>query len=129
MNSNSSVSSVNLKELTTNLASLAQLESEVFASSPDQGFLDNLKLWRAGLFRIVVMGEIKQGKSSFINALLGVKDLVPVNSDVATSTIFKRKNATVSSSPDRAANRSRSLTRKNSTPTERRPEIPTTASR
>ena len=89
MNSNSSVSSVNLKELTTNLASLAQLESEVFASSPDQGFLDNLKLWRAGLFRIVVMGEIKQGKSSFINALLGVKDLVPVNSDVATSTIFK----------------------------------------
>ena len=55
MNSNSSVSSVNLKELTTNLASLAQLESEVFASSPDQGFLDNLKLWRAGLFRIVVM--------------------------------------------------------------------------
>lgn len=89
MNSNSSVSSVNLKELTTNLASLAQLESDVFSSSPDQGFLDNLKLWRAGLFRIVVMGEIKQGKSSFINALLGVKDLVPVNSDVATSTIFK----------------------------------------
>lgn len=89
MNANFSTTSVSLKELTTHLAALTQLESEVFASPPDQGFLENLKLWRAGLFRIVVMGEIKQGKSSFINALLGVKDLVPVNSDVATSTIFK----------------------------------------
>lgn len=89
MNTNSSTTSISLKELTTHLASLAQLESDVFSSSPDQDFLDNLKLWRAGLFRIVVMGEIKQGKSSFINALLGVKNLVPVNSDVATSTIFK----------------------------------------
>lgn len=42
-----------------------------------------------GLFRLVVMGEIKKGKSSFINALLGEKEIVPTASDVATSTVFK----------------------------------------
>lgn len=42
-----------------------------------------------GLFRLVVMGEIKKGKSSFINALLGEKNLLPTLSDVATSTVFK----------------------------------------
>lgn len=39
-----------------------------------------------GVFRIVVMGEVKKGKSSFINALLGCADLLPTVSEVATST-------------------------------------------
>jgi len=39
--------------------------------------------------RIVVMGECKRGKSSFVNALLGFKDLVPVATDIATSTVFR----------------------------------------
>lgn len=42
-----------------------------------------------GIFRLVVMGEIKKGKSSFINALLSQPDLLPIASDVATSTVFK----------------------------------------
>lgn len=42
-----------------------------------------------GLFRVVVMGEIKKGKSSFVNALLGVDSLLPVDSDIATSTVYK----------------------------------------
>ena len=42
-----------------------------------------------GIFRLVVMGEIKKGKSSFINALLGEPDLLPTASDVATATVFK----------------------------------------
>lgn len=41
------------------------------------------------IFRIVVVGEVKKGKSSFINALLSEKDLLPNASDVATSTVFK----------------------------------------
>jgi len=45
--------------------------------------------YRLGLFRIVVVGEIKKGKSSFINALLGQPDLLPAASDVATSTVYK----------------------------------------
>ena len=48
-----------------------------------------ISLWRRGIFRVVVMGECKKGKSSFINALLGTPGLLPVSSDIATSTIFK----------------------------------------
>jgi hypothetical protein len=51
-----------------------------------QPLLDRLSL---GLFRIVVMGEIKKGKSSFISALLAEYDILPAESDVATSTVFK----------------------------------------
>ena len=42
-----------------------------------------------GLFRLVVMGEIKKGKSSFINALLGDNGLLPVDCEVSTSTVYK----------------------------------------
>lgn len=48
-----------------------------------------LRQYRTGVFKLVVVGEIKKGKSSFINALLGVPDLLPTMSDVATSTVFK----------------------------------------
>ncbi|MFC1826172.1 dynamin family protein [Thermodesulfobacteriota bacterium] len=41
------------------------------------------------IFRIVVVGEVKKGKSSFINALLSEKDLLPTATDVVTSTVFK----------------------------------------
>jgi hypothetical protein len=43
----------------------------------------------SGLFRLIVVGEIKKGKSSFINAMLGHPNLLPALSDVATSTVFK----------------------------------------
>jgi hypothetical protein len=42
-----------------------------------------------GQFRLVVMGEIKKGKSSFINALLGIGNLLPTDIDIATSTVYK----------------------------------------
>ncbi|HBJ38797.1 MAG TPA: hypothetical protein DDZ51_29430 [Planctomycetaceae bacterium] len=35
------------------------------------------------------MGEIKKGKSSFINGMLGEADLLPMSSNIATSTVFK----------------------------------------
>jgi GTP-binding protein EngB required for normal cell division len=45
--------------------------------------------YKKGIFRIVVIGEIKKGKSSFVNALLGQKGLLPVQDDIATSTVYK----------------------------------------
>lgn len=48
-----------------------------------------LQRYELGIFRLVVMGEIKKGKSSFINALLGEEKLLPTDSDVATSTVYK----------------------------------------
>ena len=70
-------------------ATILGLESALSGKPVDPEWVKTIALWKTGLFRIVVMGEIKKGKSSFINALLGHKDLVPVCSDVATSTIFK----------------------------------------
>jgi hypothetical protein len=81
--------SFNLKALAHEMERTARLEAGVLEQEPDQDFLAQARLTGLGLFRVVVMGEIKKGKSSFINALLGTKDLVPVHSDVATSTIFK----------------------------------------
>lgn len=78
-----------LKEFVRALGALAVLEGKVAKRPVDDAFVRQLKHWATGLFRVVVMGEIKKGKSSFINALLGVRDLVPVDSNVATSTIYK----------------------------------------
>lgn len=78
-----------MKELITTLHKAAQLESQLTNTPIPEELENQLKLWGAGIFRLVVMGEIKKGKSSFINAMLGEKDLVPVSSNVATSTIFK----------------------------------------
>ena len=56
---------------------------------------------REGKCTLVVIGEIKKGKSSLINALLGLKNVLPVSSDVATATVFrvvygpKRRNIVV----------------------------------
>ena len=77
------------EETVNALGALASLEEKVAKRPVDAEFVKHLKLLSTGLFRIVVMGEIKKGKSSFINALLGVRDLVPVSSDIATSTIYK----------------------------------------
>lgn len=77
------------EETVNALGALVSLEAKVAKRPIDAEFVNQLKLLSTGLFRIVVMGEIKKGKSSFINALLGVRDLVPVSSDIATSTIYK----------------------------------------
>lgn len=56
---------------------------------------------REGKCTLVVIGEIKKGKSSLINALLGLKNVLPVSSNVATASVFrvvyglKRRNVVV----------------------------------
>lgn len=72
--------------LTERFLSLAQQLDELSAQDRVQAAL---RRYQSGLFRLVVVGEIKKGKSSFINALLGHRDLLPALSDVATSTVFK----------------------------------------
>jgi hypothetical protein len=51
--------------------------------------LPEISALRSGKCTLVVIGEIKKGKSSLINALLGLTNVLPVSSDVATATVFR----------------------------------------
>ncbi|MBP5542580.1 MAG: dynamin family protein [Kiritimatiellae bacterium] len=86
MNTNSTPT---LEQFTDGATAVLALEAALTGKPVDPELIKKIAMWKMGIFRIVVMGEIKKGKSSFINALLGHKNLVPVCSDVATSTIFK----------------------------------------
>ena len=78
-----------LQQLIKTLLEAVQLDAQLSGGTVSEELKQQLTMWGAGIFRLVVMGEIKKGKSSFINAMLGEENLVPVSSDVATSTIFK----------------------------------------
>lgn len=80
---------INLKAIAETMARVAGLEKDVTGKAIDDDFKSAITTTALGLFRVVVMGEIKKGKSSFINALCAQPGLVPVHSDVATSTVFK----------------------------------------
>lgn len=45
--------------------------------------------YRSGLYRLVVVGEEKRGKSSLISALLGTPELLPVGPEPMTACVFK----------------------------------------
>lgn len=86
-----------MKKLSIALTKAAELDAEFTGRPVSADFRRDMRLLGAGIFRVVVMGEINKGKSSFINAMLGYRNLLPTSSDVATSTIFKirygRENA------------------------------------
>lgn len=44
-------------------------------------------------FNVVVCGEVKKGKSSLLNAIIGT-DYLPVNNEIATSQVFRISNST-----------------------------------
>ena len=48
-----------------------------------------IEIYREREFQLLVVGEVKKGKSFFINALLGEPDLLPIDTHVATSTVYK----------------------------------------
>lgn len=78
-----------MKNTLQTILTLSNLHSKLTGTPENPGFIQQIKTWGAGIFRVVVMGEIKKGKSTFINALLGRENLVPTVSDIATSTIYK----------------------------------------
>ena len=80
---------VSLESFCRGLEDIIELNAKLTGEAVSDEMRKKLAIWKTGLFRIVIMGECKKGKSSFINALLGEKDLSPVCSDIATSTIYK----------------------------------------
>lgn len=78
-----------MHQLTHTLLSATVLHKTITGVPTSPELVNRLKVWGAGIFRLVVIGEINKGKSSFINALLNTPNLVPVADTVATSTVFK----------------------------------------
>lgn len=83
-------------EIRTTLAGcldeMRQMAGKYQLSSATGEIDDAQKLLKQQDFDIVVCGEVKQGKSSFINSLLG-KPLLPTDVKVATSQVFRISNA------------------------------------
>jgi GTP-binding protein EngB required for normal cell division len=69
--------------------SFAGLARELGETEAAANVEDALARTESVLFRLVVVGEVKKGKSSLVNTLLGAPDLLPTSDDVATSTVFK----------------------------------------
>lgn len=79
-----------MKDLAATFLDAIKLESRITERADTRrDLIAQIKLLGAGIFRLVVIGDVKRGKSSFINALLGQEDLVPISAGVGTSTIFK----------------------------------------
>jgi hypothetical protein len=76
-------------ETVAQLMARVGLLDEQVNGKKDDAYFASIQPVALGIFRLVIMGEIKKGKSSFINALCGMPGLVPVHDDVATSTVFK----------------------------------------
>ncbi|MBM4343326.1 MAG: dynamin family protein [Deltaproteobacteria bacterium] len=70
--------------------STAAADHDVLA--PARDLLATLTAAQAQHQTIAVVGEVKKGKSSLINALAGVADLSPVSSDVATSVALRLRH-------------------------------------
>ena len=85
-----------IKELKNSLSkgmvALKDAASKDGFSSPSKSFVAAEEGLKQDDFTIVVFGEQKNGKSSFVNALLG-KSILPVGVEVTTSQAFKITNA------------------------------------
>ena len=68
---------------------LFELASENDAEPLVAALHPEVETYKTRAFRLVVVGEIKKGKSSFVNALLNAPGLLPVETEVATSTAYE----------------------------------------
>lgn len=56
-------------------------------------FTSAKKLVADSPYDVVVCGEVKKGKSSLLNAIIG-QEILPVNSEITTSQVFRISNST-----------------------------------
>lgn len=78
-----------MKTIVEQLTALADMHQRLTGGPVESVCMEKLEHYAGGKFNIVVLGEIKKGKSSFVNALLGIQDLLPVDTDIATSCAFR----------------------------------------
>lgn len=76
----------NVLRVTQQFLGLAEAQN---AETVTEQVRSQLEIYREREFQLLVVGEVKKGKSFFINALLGEPDLLPIDTHVATSTVYK----------------------------------------
>src|SRR5215213_2639739 len=72
----------------TVLRYLAEKGKEFDLPEPPRALALYRRKLQANEYSVLVVGEAKRGKSTFVNALVG-EDILPTDVDVATSQVFK----------------------------------------
>src|SRR2546428_256279 len=70
------------------LDNLTEKAHEFELSEPSDLMEESRRKLVANAYRVLVVGEAKRGKSSFINALIG-RNILPINVDIATCQVFR----------------------------------------
>lgn len=73
-------------------ADISKQSTHALLPSPDVSFASAGNLLAQEQYDVVVCGEVKKGKSSFINALMG-EEVLPTNTKVATSQVYRIINS------------------------------------
>ena len=81
-----------MTDVMQHLTSFTANSPKLLLPQPNTTFVTAQELLTKTNFNLVVCGKVKNGKSSFINALIG-KNILPVCTNVATSQTFKIANA------------------------------------
>ena len=81
------VEAVRQKTLAT-LKSLVEKGKEFGLPAPPAGLDDFRRKLEDNTYQVLVVGEAKRGKSTFVNALIG-RDILPTDVDIATSQVFR----------------------------------------
>ena len=70
------------------LRALTERARAIELPEPSEGLAQCGKKLEENIYQVLVVGEAKRGKSTFVNALIG-RDLLPTDVDVATSQVFR----------------------------------------
>jgi ribosome biogenesis GTPase A len=74
------------------LSSLTETATAVGLAGPPPGLAQYGKKLADNTYQVLVVGEAKRGKSTFVNALIG-RGVLPTDVDIATSQVFRVRSA------------------------------------
>lgn len=79
-----------LKEIIRRIETLSRYNTGY--PQPSENFIAAKKCVEQPMYDIVVCGEVKKGKSTLLNAIIG-QDILPVDNEIATSQVFRISNS------------------------------------
>jgi GTPase SAR1 family protein len=75
------------------LSSLAETARAFGLPDPAESLAEYGKKLEDNTYQVLVVGEAKRGKSTFVNALIGGREILPTDVDIATSQVFRVRAA------------------------------------